>query len=74
MKGLVKKFVISGFIDNSDLDMKTAILTRKAELKVEQEQIVKFQVFDSGYFCDKSRFEDDGTQNYLVFQPFYKYF
>ena len=54
--------------------MKTAILRRKAELKVEQEKIVKFQVFDSGYFCDKSRFEDDGTQNYLVFQPFYKYF
>ena len=74
MKGLVKKIFISGFIDNSDLDMKTAILTRKAELKVEQEKIVKFQVFDSGYFSDKSRFEDDGTQNYLVFQPFYKYF
>ena len=74
MKGLVKKNFISGFIDNSDLDMKTAILRRKAELKVEQEKIVKFQVFDSGYFSDKSRFEDDGTQNYLVFQPFYKYF
>ena len=74
MKGLVKKIFISGFIDNSDLDMKTAILRRKAELKVEQEKIVKFQVFDSGYFSDKSRFEDDGTQNYLVFQPFYKYF
>ena len=26
------------------------------------------------YFIDKSHFEEDGTQNYLVFQPIYKYF
>ena len=26
------------------------------------------------YFRGKSHFEDDGTQNYLVFQPIYKYF
>ena len=26
------------------------------------------------YFCGKSHFEDDGTQNYLVFQPIYKCF
>ena len=33
----------------------------------------KLETFDSIYFCDKSHFEDNGTQNYLVFQPIYKY-
>ena len=32
------------------------------------------QAFDSSYFCSKNHFEGDGTQNYLVFQPVYKYF
>ena len=34
----------------------------------------KLKTFDLSYFCGKSHFEDDGTQNYLVFQPIYKYF
>ena len=29
----------------------------------------KPKTFDSSYFIGKSHFEDDGTQNYLVFQP-----
>ena len=28
----------------------------------------------SSYFIGKSHFEEDGTQNYLVFQPIYRYF
>ena len=28
----------------------------------------------SSYFRGKSNFEEDGTQNYLVFQPIYRYF
>ena len=32
------------------------------------------ETFNSIYFRVKSHFEDDGTQNYLVFQPIYKYF
>ena len=34
----------------------------------------KLKTFDSGYFIGKSHFEEDGTQNYLVFQPMYRYF
>ena len=34
----------------------------------------KLQTFDWIYFCGKSHFEDDGIQNYLVFQPMHKYF
>ena len=32
------------------------------------------QTFDSIYFRGKSHFEEDGTQNYLIFQPMYRYF
>ena len=34
----------------------------------------KLKTFDSGYFILKSYFGEDGTQNYLVFQPMYRYF
>ena len=34
----------------------------------------KLKTFDSGYFIGKSHFEEDGVQNYLVFQPLNKYF
>ena len=33
----------------------------------------KLKTFDSSYFIGKSHFEEDGTQNYLVFQPLNKY-
>ena len=58
-KELVDKSAIAGFINNADLNKKIATLAIKAELKPEQ---------------DKSHFEDDDTQNYLVFQPIYRYF
>ena len=34
----------------------------------------KLKTFVSGYFIGKTHFEEDGTQNYLVFQPMSKYF
>ena len=34
----------------------------------------KLKTFDSSYFTGKSHFEEDGTQNYLVFQPINRYF
>ena len=34
----------------------------------------KLQTFVSIYFRGKSYFENDGTENYLVFQPRYRYF
>ena len=37
-------------------------------------EVNKLKTFDSGYFIRKSHFEEDGTQNYLVFQPMYRYF
>ena len=39
-----------------------------------ENELNKLKTFDSNYFIGKSHFEDDGTQNYLVFQPLKKYF
>ena len=46
---------------------KVAALETKVALKAEQDKIMKLQAFDSSYFQGKSHFEDDATQNYLVF-------
>ena len=51
-----------------------ATLATKAELKAEQNKITKPQTFDSSYFRGKSHLEEDGFQNYLIFQPMYRYF
>ena len=49
--------------------MNLAILAAKAELKTEQDKIVKLEVFDSSYFLGKTFFGDDGSQNMFDYQP-----
>ena len=39
-----------------------------------ENQLKKFKTLGSIYFRGKSHFEDDGTQNYLVFQAVSRYF
>ena len=39
-----------------------------------ENQSEKLETFDTIYFCGKSHFEDDGPQNYLVFQTIHGYF
>ena len=39
-----------------------------------ENELKKLQKFNAAYFRGKSHFEEDGTQNYLVFQPMYRYF
>ena len=66
-------------ITKTDFDAKLSSLNKKItqnktkHLLVENE-LNKLKTFDSGYFIGKSHFEEDGTQNYLVFQPIYRYF
>ena len=43
------------------------------ELKAEQDKITKLQEFEPTYFRGKSHFENDGVQNYLVFQVMRRY-
>ena len=39
-----------------------------------ENELKKLKTFDSSYFIGKSYFEEDDTQNYLVFQPINRYF
>ena len=39
-----------------------------------ENNIKKLEKFDLSYFRGKSHFEEDGVQNYLVFQPIIRYF
>ena len=39
-----------------------------------ENELKRLQKFDAAYVRGKSNFEEDGAQNYLVFQPMYRYF
>ena len=39
-----------------------------------ENELKKLKTLDLSYFKDKGHFEEDGAQNYLVFQPMYRYF
>ena len=64
----------ANLITKTDFDAKLLSLNRKItankskHLLVENE-LNKLETFDSSYFIGKSHFEEDGVQNYLVFQP-----
>ena len=50
------------------------ITQNKEKHLLAENDLEKLKTFDSSYFISKSHFEEDGTQNYLVFQPLNKYF
>ena len=54
-----------------NLNRKTT--TNKAKHLLVENELKKLKTFHLGYFIGKSHFED-GTQNYLVFQPIVRYF
>ena len=56
----------------SSLDSKIAY--NKTKIESNENELRNLKTFDMGYFMDKSRFEEDGAQNYLVFQPIKRYF
>ena len=47
---------------------------RLLQIKLAENELKKLKTFDASYFIGKSHFEEDGTENYLVFLPMYKYF
>ena len=66
-------------VPKTDFDVKLSSLNRKttsnkAKHVLVENELDKLKTFDSVYFIGKSRFEEDGVQNYLVFQPLNKYF
>ena len=50
------------------------ITTNKAKHLLAENELKKLKTFDLGYFIGKSHFEEDRTQNDLVFHPMTKYF
>ena len=55
-------------------DISKRITSNKSKHLLGENELKKLQKFDSSYFRGQSHFEEDGTQNYLVFQPMYRYF
>ena len=50
------------------------INSNKAKHLLVENELKNLQTFDSIYLRGKSHFEEDDTQNYLVFQPMQRYF
>ena len=71
--------VQENIITKTDFDAKLSSLNKnitanKSKHLLVESELKKIKTFDSSYFIGKSHFEENGTQNYLVFQPTYKYF
>ena len=65
-------------INKTDFDCKLSSLNKKATANktkhlLAESESKKLKTFDSSYFIGKSHFEEDDTQNVLVFQPMNKY-
>ena len=66
-------------ITKTEFDAKLSGLNKKItsnETKhlFEENELKKLEKIDAAYFRGKNYFEENGTQNYLVFQPVYRYF
>ena len=74
------KEIESKYVSDVGFDPKLAqanVITKRnfdAKITEVENNIKKLQTFDSNYFMDKNYFDEDGTQNYLVFQPIFRYF
>ena len=77
--GFIARLVQANLMTKTDFDAKLSSLSQKItasktkNLLVENE-LKKLKTFNLVYFSGKSHFEEDGTDNYLVFQPIQKYF
>ena len=55
-------------------DISTRVTSNKIKHLLGENELKKLKTFDLSYFKAKGHFEEDDTQNYLVFQPMYRYF
>ena len=69
-----KANMYTGF--DSKLAQANVITKRNFDAKIIEleNNIKKLQTFDSNYFRGQSHFEEDGIQNFLIFQPIRRYF
>ena len=66
--------VIKTNFDAKLQDISKRIASNKSKHLLVENELKKLKIFDLSYFRGKSHFEEDGTQNYLAFQPIYRYF
>ena len=60
--------------DNKVSSLDSKIAANKTKNEYIENELKKRKTFDYSYFIGKSHSEEDGTQNYLVFQPLNKHF
>ena len=60
--------------DNTVLNLNSKIAANRTKNDSIENELKKLKTLDLSYFIGRSHFEEDGTQNYLVFQPLNKYF
>ena len=60
--------------DSKLKEVSDRVTKNKTKHLLVENELKKLLKFDAAYFSSKSHFEEDGTQNYLVFQPMYRYF
>ena len=72
----------ANLVTKTDFDAKLSsfwivrkITQNKTKHLLFENELNKLKTFDSSYYYrGKNYFEEDGIQNYIVFQPMYKYF
>ena len=55
-------------------DISKRITSYKTKHLLVENELEKLKTFDLSYFKGNGNFEEDATQNYIVFQPMYRYF
>ena len=69
----------TNLITKTDFDAKLSTLngkitSNKSKHLLVESELNKLKTFGSSYFIGKSHFGENGTQNYLVFEPIVRYF
>ena len=73
------RFAQANVLTKTDFDDKLSNLNRKitknkTDHLLVQNELNKLKTFDLSFFIGKNYFEEDGAQNYLVFEPIIRYF
>ena len=78
-ENFIARLAQANLITKTDFDGKLSSLKRKIILNKTRHLLIenmlkKLKTFDLGYFIGKSQFDENGAQDYLVFQPILEYF
>ena len=73
-ENLVTKTDFNNKLSSLNSILNKIIVSNRTKHLVVENELKKLKTFDSSYFHGKSHFEEDGTQNHLVFQPMRRYF